>query len=265
VPTQFRGGWLARQFYTDPAEAPLHQADARHMVPDEHDPNPTWYQPAGAPQSGYLEDPYIGLEFVVGDTPGVVFDTTRYDDSSDGYAGDPGELGESDAQNRAEAGAAHAQDQGAARQSNYGGQYAPLTFSDERYINPRFETDGPVELNPLVSVRGFNGQAANSQGAEIRRGWVDQSWVSRRMQAPAPRTHDQRVQTVNIAQSPTDSPPAHPDAFTPYNSPFRTLARAMTRTFQTPMIRRDPPPIDQQLVSDGSEDMYPADDTYVVG
>lgn len=258
----FRGGWLARQgFYTDPAQAALHTVDPRHMA-SEGDPNPTWEAPGGLQVTDdivvELDPNYVGLDYVT-DTTGVWYDHTPHDPAV-GYAGsaDPDET---DAQNRAEAGAAHATDYGASTQGNYGGQYAPLTFSDERYLTPRFESLPPPEINPVVPQRGFNGQAANVPDPSVNRlGWVEQSWVDRKMMAPAGRTHDQRVVSLNTATVATDTPPTA----NPYGSPFRALARILTRTWQSPMIRRDPPPMDEQLVQDGSDDLYATEDSYVV-
>jgi hypothetical protein len=48
-----------------------------------------------------------------------------------------------------------------------------------------------------------------------------------------------------------------------YNSPFALLARAITRPV-TPMIRRDPPPIDAPVVSDGADTLYAAQTDWVV-
>lgn len=271
------GGWKRRFVaLTDPPNNPLHTADPAHLG-DSTQPEANafvWTDPATVPADAgpdpSMVDYLSGLDYVIG-SPGEWYDHTPTD-SAVGYAGsaDPGPLGDQwypEAANRAEAGQAHSTSYGADIQSNRGNAATlnPVDQVDEQYINPRFESDRAVQLNPAVAVRGFNGQATNSDESLIRPGFVDQSFVMRRMLAPAIRVHDDRIYTVNTAAIPVDQPPVA----SPYGSPFSRLARAMTRTWQRPMIRRDPPPIDEQLVTDGIADVYHDDADsgaeYVVG
>lgn len=261
------GSWkTARGFLKDPATA-LHQMDARHfgVAEPEDTNNPSWQNPdpaeAGGAPPDYLVD-YVGNEWYPYNAYGAQFDHTPTD-SSVGYAGSSGE-GMTDADNRAEAGAAHALSYGADVQSNRGNALTlrPVDQVDEHYVVSRFESDRAVQLNPAAATRGFNGQAVNSDEALIRPGLVEQPWVERKMLAPAQRVHDSRLYTPNTATLPSDTPP-NP---APWGSPFNRLARAMTRTWQTPMVRRDPPPMDEQLVQDGADVQYATvGDEWVIG
>jgi hypothetical protein len=261
------GSWKqARTFLTDPATA-LHEIDPRHFGGQEPEDtnNPSWQNPDPAPAGGvspdYMVD-YVGNEWYPYNAYGADFDHTPHD-SSVGYAGSSGE-GMTDAQNRAEAGAAHEMGYGASVQSNVGNALTlrPVDQADERYVVERFESDRAVQLNPAVASRGFNGQSLNSDEALIRPGLVEMPFVHRKMLAPAQRVHDARLYTPNTATVPTDAPPVP----TPWGNPYSKLARAMTRTWQTPMVRRDPPPMDEQLVEDGADAQYAVvGDEWVIG
>jgi hypothetical protein len=78
----------------------------------------------------------------------------------------------------------------------------------------------------------------------------------------ATRVHDERMITANTATVLDDQPV--PDNAGPYNEAFSTFARAFTRP-QTPMMRRQPPPMDQSIMADGTDDLYDADSEWVIG
>lgn len=232
----FTGGWRAKQFYTDPDEK-LHTAGAVHVA-DSKDPNPTWIAPGDLDQTpeyvsgDYPEDP----DWLFADTPGVVLDQTNYET------------------HEAPQSPLTAPDEGASR----GGAFAPPVFqaSDERYLSTRFEGLGESPVPTEALRRGLNGDPLNNPDG-FRRGWVEQTLVDRKMYDPT-RVHDRRLLQPNTATVDADQP-SQP---VPFGNPFASLARMITNVNQRPMIRREPPPIDQSIVTDGSEDIYDAGGEY---
>lgn len=269
------GSWLAQNFSVDPP-TPLHQADPAHFTPEPADPTRgAWQGPA------ILNDdpaPYLvgeSVPFVV-DTDGLVLDHTPVD-HWDGYesenyrehfteasdAGAPADV----AYGRA-SWVAHATDYGAARRATYAA--LPFQAADERYLSYRFEGLGPIELPALAGggQRGLNSYAVNNPpdesygGAGYRRGWVEQFAVDRKMYDPT-RVTDERLITPNTVTVIGDQPvPAEPG---PYNGPFSSLARIIANVNQKPMMRRQPPAMDQSVMVDGSEDLYDANSEWVMG
>lgn len=231
----FTGAWRAKQFSVDPLEK-LHTAGADH-VSDATDPNPTWDAPGDLDQvpeyvSGdYPENP----DWLYADTSGVVVDVTDYQshDAPDSPMTAP--------------------DEGASRE----GVFAPpvLQSHDERYLGTRFEGLATSPVSDAALRRGLNADPLNNPEG-FRYGWVSQTFVDRKMYDPE-RIHDRRLITPNTASVVADQP-GQP---VPWGNPFSGLARAITSVSQKPMIRREPPPIDQSEVSDGTEDLYDAHET----
>ncbi len=236
----FTGAWRARQFSVDPYER-LHTAGADHVA-DSKDPNPTWIAPGDLDQvpeyvSGdYPEDP----DWLFADTPGVWVDATNYESHE---APDSPMV---------------APDEGAARQAGF----APpvLQSYDERYLGVRFEGIDKSPVNDAQLRRGLNADPINNPEG-FRLGWVEQNFVDRKMYDPE-RIHDRRLNLPNTA----DVVANQPGQPVPFGNPFAGLARAITSVSQRPMIRREPPPIDESVVDDGSENTYDATETdWVVG
>lgn len=236
----FTGAWRQKQFSVDPYEK-LHTAGADH-VKDASDPNPTWDAPGdlseGLPEfiSGdYPENP----DWLFADTPGVVLDITDYQSHD------------------APRSPMTAPDEGASRENNF--EPPLLQAHDERYLSTRFEGLATSPVSDAALRRGLNADPLNNPDG-FRLGWVEQTFVDRKMYDPE-RVHDRRLNQVNTADVVMDQP-AQP---VPWGSPFAGLARAMTTISQRPMIRREPPPIDESVTTDGSEDTYDAYPEWVAG
>lgn len=271
----FSGSWLKQDFSVDPP-TPLHVSDPSHFQPDPADPTlGAWSGPA------ILQDnpaPYLVGESVpwVVDTDGLVLDLTP-DDHEEGY--DSENYGESFtmpwdggapadvAQARASA-VAHGTDFGAARKHVY--DTPPFQAHDERYMSYRLEGFGPIELPALAGggQRGLNSYGVNNPplesygGQGFRFGFTEQFVVDRKMYDPE-RLNDERLITPNTVTFIDDQPV--PDDPGPYNGPFSSLARILTNVNQTPMMRRQPPPMDQPEMTDGTDDLYDAASEWVIG
>lgn len=250
----FKGQWALRdKFYTDPPER-LHTSDPAHAEWDDDELNQQTYTAPYGPGVGDLYDDYVGLDLWIAETPGRVFDTTP-DDHRDGY---PSEAYPTDLEYVAASSAAHGDDRGSSRELNF--EQPPFQASDETYWGNRFEGLDSTPINPVALVRGLNSQPENNPDG-FRRGWDSYSGVDRKMYDPE-RIHDERVNLVNTAHGPTDQPV--PENATPYNSPFDSLARIMDRS-PRPMMRREPPPFDESITTDG-DDLDPVEiQTWVVG
>jgi len=246
-----------------------------HSVPVEADPTiGAWSGPPILADPTY--DYLVGesVPFVV-DTEGLQLNFTpdgheegfgtenfREYDTEPWDAGAPADI----AMGRA-SGLAHSQDYGASVAQNY--DDPPFQASDERYLSYRFEGFGPVELPALAGggQRGLNSYGVNNPplesygGRGYRYGWVEQAVVDRKMY-DATRVHDERLITPNTATEFADQPvPADAGR---YNEPFGSLQRAMTTISQRPMMRRQPPAMDQSIMVDGTEDVYYADSDWVM-
>lgn len=115
------------------------------------------------------------------------------------------------------------------------------------------------------ALRGKNSLAANNPGsAEIngsgnytRAGWEQHRWTNRFM----PRkniTHTKRALHLNLAQTAKPSAAPQGDAYSPYTSPFDGRITSMVPKSQTPMTRREPRAWDEDVTTDGSDQV---DDT----
>ena len=260
----YKGSWLDASWMREPIEK-LHTADPAHARPDPGDPTAGGW--AGAPIHATDPAPYIADPDGVGDwvvqTDGMIMDYTPVDHDN-GYAGGnyrdgftgPYDVNPGDLEYQRASAAAHTDDYGASRRLNY--DVPPFQAHDERYESVRFEGVPAFELPAIVGggQRGLNGSAVNNPPLEMyggqgfRRGWVEQSWVDRKMYDPT-RTHDERMVLANTAAYERNAP-AVQDAG-PYNSPFDSLARIITDVRQRPTMRRQPPPIVESITDDGSD------------
>jgi hypothetical protein len=145
---------------------------------------------------------------------------------------------------------AHAQDFGASREENLGTH--GLDFYDERQVHTVVEGFGPgsTYVNPVANMRGLNGLAENNPDG-FRPGQTH-LWRFDRKFFTGERRHDHRPVTLNLAYRPENAPPPPADRFTPYNSPFGSLARPIANFWNRPAARRDPRGISEGLVSDES-------------
>lgn len=270
------GSWLNQNFFVDP-ETPLHQADPSHMEYEAADPTQGAWM--GPPILDTDPAPYLVGESVpwVVDTDGLQLDYTPWGDHEEGYGsenyteeftmpwdgGAPGDVAQAAASGRA-----HGTDFGSSAKSNY--DQPPFQAADERYLSWRFEGFGPIELPALAGggQRGLNSYAVNNpplesyDGRGYRYGWVEQFTVDRKMYDPT-RVTDERLITANTATAIDDQPV--PGDAGPYNGPFSSLARIISTVNQTPMMRRQPPAMDQSVITDGSEDTYDAASEWVIG
>lgn len=270
------GSWLKNNFMVDPP-TPLHQADPSHATPEPGDPTQgAW---SGPPILHEDPAPYLVGESVpwVVDTDGLVLDLSEWGDHETGYdsenftesftqpwdGGAPADV----AQARASA-AAHGHNLGAARAHVY--DTPPFQAYDERYLSQRIEGFGPIELPTLAGggQRGLNSYPVNNPALEsyggkgFRFGFTEQFTVDRKMYDPE-RVHDERLIIPNTATSIDDQPvPGDPG---PYNVPFSSLSRIIANVNQKPLMRRQPPPIDQSIMQDGTEGLYDADTDWVIG
>lgn len=231
----FTGAWRQRAMSVDPYEK-LHTAGSDH-VRDAMDPNPVWESPgdlsSGVP--AFIEDSeHPHIDWLVADTGGVYVDVTDYESHE---APDSPMV---------------APDEGASRQRGY----APpvMQSHDERYLSTRFEGLSTSPVNNIANQRGLNADPVNNPEG-FRYGWVEQHTVDRKLYV-GERVHDRRLNLPNTVYIDTGQP-AQPVTF---GNPFASLARIITSANQKPLIRRQPPTIDETIVSDGSEDTYA--DTY---
>lgn len=235
----FTGGWRARQFSVDPYQE-LHTAGADHAK-DSKDPNPTWITPGDLDQvPNFITEDYPEPDYFFAETNGVALDNTDYQSHE---APDSPMV---------------ATDQGASKEAMF--EPPLLQAHDERYLSARFEGLGTSQVNDAQLRRGLNADPINNPDG-FRFGWVNQTFVDRKLY-DAERIHDRRMNLVNTADTVADQP-AQP---VPFGNPFAAMGRMITSVSQKPMIRRQPVPIDESTVSDGSEDTYDASETdWVVG
>lgn len=235
------GTWNNRaRGYIDPPEL-LHTADPAHGDLDAPDPWSWRYRaPEAGTELGAGAEEYPGQEWVVV-TGGRVEDMTPAD--------------------HAPIGDGHDVDRGAAASQLYGAP--PLQFADEVYGSKRFEADYPAPIAEAALTRGLNGLPENNPDG-YRAGYVEQFYVDRKL-AVGERFHDARVVHPNVPTLIADAPVPEGHA----SSPFSSLARMVTRTWQTPMVRREPSPWDEDITRDGTTDQGPFYDpppaTWVAG
>lgn len=250
----------------------LHVADPAHSLRDVPDPNPVWGAPPGtAVGADYLDDYPAGPDPWVVETDGLVLDVTPDDDHTIGGRGanipewptmptDAGAPG--DVMLAQQSAADHSDPYGGSLAANYA--LPVFQAADERYLSARFEGMPGVELPALVGggMRGLNGYAVNNPPLEMyggqgfRRGWVEQSWVDRKMY-DATREYGVRWNQPNVADVATNQPSVPVDnASAAGPLTFDSLARIITRQWQKPTIRREPVAPAESLIDDGSGDVY---------
>lgn len=225
------GGWGA-QFYTDPVER-LHVADPSHSDRNTEDPNPVWDAPVDFAEltPAYIDD-VPEMDWLVTDAPGIVLDMT------------------SDDSHEAASSAITAPNEGAARQA----VFAPPVFQawDERYESRRFQGLDKSPVSDASLRRGLNADPINNPEG-FRLGYVDQTFVDRKLYDPE-RVHDRRLLQPNLPATEVNQPV--PEGANSYTSPFTSLARAITTVNQRPQVRRQPPAIDESILSDGTDEGY---------
>jgi hypothetical protein len=115
------------------------------------------------------------------------------------------------------------------------------------------------------ALRGKNSLAENNPGSpEVnhsgnynRRGYEVYRWTDRRM-ARRTLTHTQRPVYLNVASTAHVTTSPQGSNYSPYGSPFPSVARLTSGT-ERPMMRREPRLWDESARTDGSEDAYSAD------
>lgn len=278
----FAGGWLNKQFQVTPPEL-LHTVDPSHATPTPGDPTVGAYgAPAilGTDPAPYVADQvtvYEEVPWVVNTSGGPLDMTPEGHDQgnvlknfTEGFTA-PGGAAPGDVDYARASAVAHGTDYGASRERNY--EVPPFQASDERYEGFRIEGMGPVgDLIPTLAgggQRGLNGLSVNNPGLPMydgrgyRYGWTEWNRVDRKMYDPT-RVHDERLNLPNVADLEANNPvPAGAGA---YNSPFASMARAITDIQQKPLMRRQPPPVEQSIMTDGEPSYDPYySDSWVVG
>jgi hypothetical protein len=243
---KFSRGWRETAFTVDPDE-PLHVADPSHSRAS-NDPNATWYAPADVhEQADFLYDEDAVVGDYVSDATGLILDTTPTDHQDGGDFGISTNNVDQAATNAATAGRSY----GAERQDTF--YVPPFQDSSTRYLNRRFEGLDATPVAPVVMVRGLNSNAENNPEG-FRRGWVEQTFIDRRMYDPE-RVHDRRLVTPNVAYTESNQ-----EAYGGTSgSPFDSLAKSLRSISQKPQIRREPPSISESLMNDGSDEGYAYD------
>lgn len=240
----YSGAWL-RNAYVDPKSGYVPTADPAHG--DTKDVPPGEYAYAAPPltETAAIGE-YPGAEWVA-HTLGTVIDRTNYE-SHEAPSGPD----------------AHAVNEGAAHQGYYS-QYAPTQAAGEAYRSVSFQSNGPVSVSPVALQRGLNGLSVNNpDGFPVGSQQVNDFWVDRKFMV-GERVHDRRVMTPNTAAHATNVPAADDDSINA--RPFASLARPMTRVWQRPEFRREPPSVSDDLQTDGtgmSQPMYPSLSPWVV-
>lgn len=235
----------ANQTYTDPAQRAVHVADPAHAVLTEgDDPNPVWHAPV-LPGLGDGDGQYPGSEWLMTE-PGIALDSTPR--THDGGDSQPAHATLQEMQ--AASGAAHGVDYGGSRAGNWA---APRPqFHDERQVYTYVDGNGPADhigVDPVALQRGLNSLAENNP--EGYRAGVTEWQRADRKFAIGQRVHDLRVLHLNVAEGGGDDVPAKGGR---YNSPFDSLARAITNVASRPEVRREPVGIGEATLTDGAFD-----------
>jgi hypothetical protein len=241
----YSGGWKNRA-YIEPGRA-IYQPDPAHAALDTPDPNAFTYDAPPLPDAGYGQE-FTGMEVFV-QLPGVTLDTTPDNHDGDGV-GHPTRLDDQEMQ--ADSERAHGTNYGASRKSNF--YPGPFDFAGEHQVHTIVGglDVGSTAVNTVALQRGLNGLAENNP--EGFRPGQTELWRFDRKFYEGERRHDQRVVTLNTAYQPSNVPPPSREKFTPYSSPFGSLARPLTRVWQRPEVRRDPTGLSEGITTDGAAD-----------
>lgn len=235
----YTGSWL-RNAYVDPKAGYVPTADPGHGVTDADDPNAYVYDAPPLTEPGPVGE-YPGIEWVV-NTIGTVIDRTDYTSHEASTA-----------------------DEGAAHQGYYS-QYAPTQGAGETYQSVHFQSLPGQTVSNAALRRGLNSLPENNpEGFPVGDQQVNTFAVHRKFLV-GERVHDRRIMTPNVAGHAANVPA--PKDGNPYTQPFDSLARPMSRIFQRPEIRREPVPVSDDLLTDGTGQaqlVSPALNTWVVG
>lgn len=237
----YSGAFKTRAYYDPP---PFRfEIDPQHDGRDAGDLNAFTYDAPPLPEVADVGE-FPGMEYL-SPLPGVTLDYTPV-----GHDGPGHPVRESERDMQADSHEAHARDFGASRKANF--EPAPMDFYDERQVHTVVEGfgTGSTEVSTVALQRGLNGLPENNPDG-FRAGETH-LWRYDKKFAVGERVHDERVTTLNIPAFAGNVPPPPPAQFTPYSSPFASLARPMTRIFQIPEMRRTPKGISADVVSDGA-------------
>lgn len=237
------GAWKQRAYHDPP---PFRfEVDPRHGE-NEQDLNASTYAAPPLPEVADGIGEFPGMEYLT-PLPGVVLDHTP-----ETHDGRPHPLQDNDRDMQLDSLEAHAENFGASRASNFYPE--ALEFYDERQVHTIVAGYGPEAtqgISPQALTRGLNGLPENNPDG-FRPGQTELWRFDRKFYAPE-RRHDERPTTLNVPAFAGNVPVAAPSNFVPwYNSPFASLARPVTRNFQTPEIRRDPRGISADITTDGA-------------
>lgn len=236
----YAGAWL-RNAYKDPTAAPVHTADPAHGVTVDPGPAPYAHQSPPLTEVGPV-GALPGSEWVVC-TAGTVIDHTDYESHEASTA-----------------------DSGAARQGLYA--QPPTQFADEHYMDSRFvsvvDAHGGQQISPTALRRGMNSLPENNpDGFPPGQEQVNTFQVQRGF-AVGERVHDQRVNTPNTAYAQQNAPP--PPNGNLYSPMFASLAKPFQRVYQTPVMRREPPSVSDDLLNEpNTAPSEPVVSSWVVG
>ncbi len=163
-------------------------------------------------------------------------------------------------------------------QENFGAMLRHRVDMVMRSVTQTFATPRIPSLNPQTddasagatgearrALRGFNSLAENNPGSPtenysgnyIRQGF-ELSRITDRAMPNRTLTHTERPIYLNVASTAHVTSGPTGTNYSPYGSPFRSVAALNVGTSR-PMVRREPRQWDESARTDGSEDMYAAD------
>jgi hypothetical protein len=166
----------------------------------------------------------------------------------------------------------------ARHQENYGADLKGSMPMVMRSVTQTFDTPREQSLPPSQSnggtgvsgqamraLRGDNALAINNPGNPevngsgnyIRQGYEISRITDRRMPNRTLR-HTRRPLHLNLASIAHETTTPQGDNYSPYSSPFTSVAR-VTSGIARPMQRREPRPWDESATTDGTEDSYTSD------
>lgn len=234
-------GAFRDRYYVEPGRV-IYQSDPAHAVTDAPDPNAYTWEAPPMPENAAPE--YLGMDMFA-TLPGVVLDNTPVT-----HDGSPHPSRDTDAEMQADSRAAHSRDYGASRADNFA--LPPVEFHDERQTHTVVQGYGSEAsaVNPVALLRGLNANPENNPDG-FRQGETS-LWRFDRKFPVGERRHDTRVVSLNTAYAAGNVPPPPADRFTPYSSPFASLARAITNVAQRPAVRRDPVGLSEGIQTDGN-------------
>lgn len=249
----YSGRWKATAYLDPPRER--FTLDAGHGVTDAPDAQAFTYNAPPLPEVADVGE-FPGME-VYAAYPGVTLDMTPVSHEAPNQPARPDEAGM-----MADSHAAHAQDFGASRGRSF--VPGPMDFHGDAQVHTIVAGYGAeaTAMNPVALQRGLNADPVNNPDG-FRTGETH-FWRQDRKFAVGERRHDHRPTTLNTPAFPSNVPPPSEQDFTPYSSPFGSLARPITRMWNRPQLRRDPTGISEAVVSDGAADSVPVGAEWVL-